>query len=84
MRASTPLGRMIRRSDLSTALRPSPSRLDPEAIRALVAEGALLIDVRQAGDTTAALEGAARIAPDEIPGRLGEFSRHTPIILACT
>ena len=77
-------GRMIRRSDLSTALRALPIRLDPEAIRALVAKGAFLIDVRQAGDTTTVLEGSARIAPGEIPGLLGEFSRDTPIILACT
>jgi hypothetical protein len=29
------------------------------------------------------LEGALRISPDKIPQRLGEFSRDTPIVLAC-
>jgi rhodanese-related sulfurtransferase len=75
---------MMRRFDLPSPLRPSPLRLDPEAVRGLVAEGAFLIDVRQPGDTTTALEGASRVAPDEMPGLLGEFSRDTPIILACT
>jgi hypothetical protein len=30
------------------------------------------------------LPGALRIWPDEIPGRIGEFPRDTPIVLACT
>jgi hypothetical protein len=29
------------------------------------------------------LEGALQIPPDEIPERLNEFSRDTPIVLAC-
>jgi rhodanese-related sulfurtransferase len=29
------------------------------------------------------LEGALRIPPDEIPQRLDEFSRDTPIVLPC-
>jgi hypothetical protein len=29
------------------------------------------------------LEGALRIPPDAIPWRLDEFSRDTPIVLAC-
>jgi rhodanese-related sulfurtransferase len=75
---------MMRRFELPSPLRPSPLRLDAEAVRALVAEGAFLIDVRRDDDTTNMLEGASRIAPDEIPGLLGEFRRDTPIILACT
>jgi hypothetical protein len=29
------------------------------------------------------LDGALRISPDKIPQRLDEFSRDTPIVLAC-
>jgi hypothetical protein len=52
--------------------------------QALVAEGALLIDVRRQDDPGAALAGSVRIAPDEVPGRLPEFRREVAIVLACT
>ena len=50
----------------------------------LVAEGALVLDVRRREDPLGSLNGAVRISPDEIPGRVGEFSRDVPLILACT
>jgi rhodanese-related sulfurtransferase len=52
--------------------------------QALVAEGALLVDVRRQDDPSAGLAGALRIAPDEVPGRLPEFRRDVAIVLACT
>jgi hypothetical protein len=39
--------------------------------------------VRRKDDPAVTLEGALRIPPDEIPQRLNEFSRDTPIVLAC-
>jgi hypothetical protein len=44
----------------------------------------LLVDVRRQDDVSAALEGAVRIAPDEVPGRVVEFRRDVAIVLACT
>jgi hypothetical protein len=76
--------RTTRRYRLPSALRPIPVRLGPQAARRLVAAGALLVDVRQDSGSTDVLRGAARIPPEEIPGRLGAFSRVTPIVLACT
>ena len=49
----------------------------------LIASGAVLVDVRRRDDPAMTLEGALRIPPDEIPERLSEFSRDTPIVLAC-
>ena len=46
--------------------------------------GALLVDVRRQDDPSAELPGSVRIAPDEVPGRLPEFPRDGPIVLACT
>jgi hypothetical protein len=44
----------------------------------------MLVDVRRQDDPSAALVGAVRIAPDEIPGRLSGFPREVAIVLACT
>jgi rhodanese-related sulfurtransferase len=52
--------------------------------RGLIAEGAQLVDVRRQDDPSGPLPGAIRIAPDEVPGRLGEFPREVPIVLSCT
>lgn len=52
--------------------------------QALVAKGALLIDVRRQDDPSPALAGALRVDPDEVPGRLPEFPREVAIVLACT
>ena len=66
-----------------SAVRRSPARIDAAAARRLVANGALLVDVRRRDDPAVTLEGALRIFPDEIPQRLEEFPRDTPIVLAC-
>jgi rhodanese-related sulfurtransferase len=76
--------RLTRRFHVPSALRPTSLRIEAEAARALVDQGALLVDVRRQDDPTAALDGAARIAPDEIPGRVEELSRDVPVVLACT
>jgi len=72
-----------RRFHVPSAVRGSPARIDAARARDLVAKGALLVDVRRKDDPAVTLEGALRILPDEIPRRLDEFSRDTPIVLAC-
>jgi rhodanese-related sulfurtransferase len=66
-----------------SAVRGSPARIDAAAARRLIASGATLIDVRRHDDPAMTLAGSTRIPPDEIPERLGGFSRNTPIVLAC-
>lgn len=73
-----------RRYHLPSAMRVSPARIDPPAARALLARDAILVDVRRQDDASAAVAGAVRIPPDEIPARLGELSRGVPIVLVCT
>jgi len=72
-----------RRFHVPSAVRASPARIDAAAARELVANGAPLVDVRRLDDPAVTLEGAVRITPDEIPERLDEFPRDTPIVLAC-
>jgi hypothetical protein len=72
-----------RRFHVPSAVRGSAARIDAASGRELVANGALLVDVRRKDDPAVTLEGALRIPPDEISQRLGEFSRDTPIVLAC-
>ena len=72
-----------RRFHVPSAVRGSSARIDADRARELVAAGARLIDVRRLDDPAVTLEGAVRIPPDEIPERLDEFSRGTPIVLAC-
>ena len=72
-----------RRFHVPSAVRGSAARIDAATARELVRNGALLIDVRRKDDPAVTLEGALQIPPDEIPERLGEFSRVTPIVLAC-
>jgi rhodanese-related sulfurtransferase len=64
-------------------VRGSPARIDVASARELVTTGAVLVDVRRMDDPAMTLEGALRVPPDEIPQRLNEFSRNTPIVLAC-
>jgi rhodanese-related sulfurtransferase len=73
-----------RRFHLPSAVRPSSVRIVPDAARSLIADGALLVDVRRQDDHTARLEGALRITPDAIPEWIAEFKRDVPIVLACT
>jgi rhodanese-related sulfurtransferase len=75
---------LTRRFHLPSALRPSPLRLELHTARELIASGAILVDVRRQDDPSVALEGAIRVAPDEMPGRLAEFQREVAIVLACT
>jgi rhodanese-related sulfurtransferase len=72
-----------RRFHVPSAVRGSPARIDADHARQLIARGAPLVDVRRKDDPAVTLEGAIRIPPDEIPDRLDEFSRDTPIVLAC-
>jgi rhodanese-related sulfurtransferase len=67
-----------------SAVRRSSLRIDPEEARELIAQGALLVDVRRHEDEELRLDGAVRIPPDEIPGRLPELPRDRPIVVACT
>jgi rhodanese-related sulfurtransferase len=79
-----PMRAPSRRYHVPSALRRSSLRVEPDAVRELLAEGAVLVDVRRREDDTATLEHAIRIAPDEIPQRLPEFRRDVAIVLACT
>jgi rhodanese-related sulfurtransferase len=73
-----------RRYHIPSAIRRSSRRIDPEEARELIADGALLIDVRRNDVVDVQLDGAARIPPDEIPSRLDELPRDRPIVLVCT
>src|SRR6266511_6436966 len=72
-----------RRFHVPSAVRGSPARIAAATARELVANGALLVDVRRKDDPAVTLEHALLIPPDEIPQHLDEFSRDTPIVLAC-
>jgi rhodanese-related sulfurtransferase len=78
------LSGLARLFHLPSAFRPSSLRLGVADVHDLVARGALLVDVRRPDDISAALDGAVRIAPDEVPGRVVEFRRDVAIVLACT
>ena len=67
------------------AARPAPFRIDPDRAFELTDGGALLLDIRRGDDpATAEVPGAQRVAPDELPGRVAEFPRDVPIVLACS
>jgi hypothetical protein len=83
-RRLSPVAQPTRRYHVLSAVRPTSLRLDVDAVRELVAAGALLVDVRRHEDASAVVEGARRIPPDEIPSLVGTLPRGTPIILACT
>jgi hypothetical protein len=68
----------------SSRLRLSPARIAPEAARELLDRGATLVDSRQTDNPALALEGALRLPPDQIPQRLDELPRGSPVLLACT
>ena len=73
-----------RRYHVPSALRRSSARVDLPTARTLLAQGAVLIDVRRRDDPVSPLEGALAIPPDEIPPRVRELPRASPIVLACT
>jgi rhodanese-related sulfurtransferase len=66
------------------AARPAPFRIDASRAAELAEGGATLIDVRRGDDPGTELPGAERVAPDELPGRVAEFPRDVPIVLACS
>ena len=78
------MSRPTRRYHIPSAIRASPVRIEPERARELVAQGAVLIDVRRKSQEPPAPDDAVRIPPDEIPENLDRFPRDTPIVLACT
>ena len=78
------MSRPTRRYHLPSALRPSSLRIDADEARSLIAEGALLVDVRRKDDPTHPLEGATRVPPDEIPDFLDTLPPGLEIVLACT
>jgi len=73
-----------RRYHVPSAIRRSSLRIDPDEARELIAQGALLVDVRRHEDQELRLDGAIRIPPDEIPDKLDELPRDRPILLVCT
>jgi rhodanese-related sulfurtransferase len=73
-----------RRYHVRSALRRSSLRIEPYEARELVAQGALLVDVRRHEDEELRLDGAARVPPDEIASRLDELPRSQPIVVVCT
>jgi hypothetical protein len=75
---------LTRRFHVASALRRSALRIEPGVARGLLADGALLVDVRRRDDPIDSPRGAMRIAPDMIPERRAGFRREVPIVLACT
>jgi rhodanese-related sulfurtransferase len=73
-----------RRYHLPSAIRRSSRRIDPAEASELIADGALLVDVRRNDVVDVPLEGAVQIPPDEIPQRLDELPRDRSIVLVCT
>jgi rhodanese-related sulfurtransferase len=66
------------------AARPAAFRIDADHALELAGRGAFLLDVRRGDDTGTGLPGAERVAPDDLPGRLPDFPRDVPIVLACS
>jgi rhodanese-related sulfurtransferase len=73
-----------RRYHVPSAIRRSSLRIDGDEARELIADSALLVDVRRHEDEELRLDGAVRIPPDEIPEKLDELPRDRPILLVCT
>ena len=73
-----------RRYHVPSAIRRSSLRIEPNEARELVAQGALLVDVRRHEDEELRLDGAVRVPPDEIPSRLEELRGSRPIVVVCT
>ena len=64
-------------------LRPRPD-VDGKKARALVAEGALLLDVRSPQEFAAGhIDGAKNIPVDELPRRIAGLDPATPIVVYC-
>ena len=62
----------------------STDAVDPAGARELVAQGALLVDVREAWEWAAGRAPGARHMPlDQLPGRLGELPRDCKVVVVC-
>jgi rhodanese-related sulfurtransferase len=73
-----------RRYHIPSAVRRSSLRISAAEAHRLLADDALLVDVRRHEDDSVKLLDAVRIPPDEIPTRLDELPRDRAIVLACT
>ena len=73
-----------RRYHLPSAVRRSSLRISPAEAHRLLAEGAVLVDVRRHEDDSLQIPNAVRMPPDEVPGRLDELQSDRAIVLACT
>ncbi len=73
-----------RRYHLPSAVRRSSLRISPAEAHRLLADGAVLVDVRRHEDDSLRIANAVRMPPDEVPGRLGELQVDRAIVLACT
>jgi MFS family permease/rhodanese-related sulfurtransferase len=69
---------------IPSALRSSPTRIEPDEARELTAAGAVLVDVRRIDESDPALPDAVRIPPDSMPDRVGDLPPDATIVLACT
>lgn len=78
------MSRPTRRYHIPSALRPSPLRIESDAARKLVDDGAVLIDVRREDDPSPLLPGARRIPPDKIPESLADLREDVAVVMACT
>jgi MFS family permease/rhodanese-related sulfurtransferase len=77
------VSRLSRRYHFPSAIRPSSFRVEAQAAREMVQNGAVLVDVRRQEDPSSPLERALRIPPDVIPQRVAGLPRDVPIVLAC-
>jgi len=58
--------------------------VDPAGVQELVAQGALLVDVRDGWEWAAGRAPGARHMPlDQLPGRLGELPRDRKVVVVC-
>jgi rhodanese-related sulfurtransferase len=73
-----------RRYHIPSAVRRSSLRISPAEAHGLLADGAVLVDVRRHEDDSTELADARRMPPDEIPSRLDELPRDRAVVLACT
>lgn len=71
---------------LSAAQSEVAEEVNPEAVAALLANGALFVDVRETNEVAVLaydLPGVVYVPLSELPDRLAELPRNQPIVLAC-
>jgi len=78
------VARLTRRYHIPSAVRPSSFRVQARAARELVANGAVLIDVRRQYDDSTPLDNALRIPPDMIPRSIARLPSGVPVVLVCS